>query len=568
MKVLSILLMSLVPRGTPHIIPDKIVARQPSLIPSSPPTAFPTPSPPLRVDARKQSKNVHDFFRLYGWLEENTNIPDNELPRAIRKIQRTLRTPETGVYDKHMDDVMNRPKCGTIQAYNESDASTNEPLSKRYVLWGAKWNHSPLTYRFINYTADLPVERQQTLISAAFSRWTDLLPLSIVPAPPNTARADIHIRFMSMGPNETMYAFTNMIADGLTMSSGLINVTFNDDYPWSDDRLFNFTAVHEIGHALGLSHSKVEEAVMFAYFDGFIRPLHPDDKAAIHKVYGWKEPRWTRIDANAKTKDIMQVSSINDTPSSTNGLYQLRTGGQVLFYSSATGSWTTVDNNKDTVQVTGAGSLLYQRHADGSTYRYTGSGTSWQQIGAASDNVLEIVAAADQIYQRRKDGWTARWSGSGMQWSTIQGPNAALSRQIAVTDSKTLWNLLGNGDLMRSSWPHSKNGWEHVDANPQNIAIAVGGEEFYKLQSNGMVVWLDLDMYYWSVIENADSVAIYAEGMFVFSRHRDGSIWRYTGTPGVWEELDEKPGSVGVVGDREGRVWELLGNGEVLRLVS
>ena len=113
-----------------------------------------------------------------------------------------------------------------------------------------------------------------------------------------------------------------MIADGLALSSGLINITFNDDYNWSDDRLFNFTAVHEIGHALGLSHSKVEDAVMFAYYVGFIRPIHPDDAAAIHIAYGWKEPKWTRIDGNKATKDLIQVTSPNTTnPAFVDGIF-------------------------------------------------------------------------------------------------------------------------------------------------------------------------------------------------------------------------------------------------------
>ncbi|KAF2636165.1 zincin [Massarina eburnea CBS 473.64] len=403
--------------------------------------------------------------------------------------------------------------------------------------------------------------------STAFAKWTALLPISIVPAPSKAPSADIHIRFMSMSPSENQYAFTNMIADGLALSPGLINITFNDDYNWSDDRLFNFTAVHEIGHALGLSHSKVEDAVMFAYFVGIIRELHPDDEAAIHSVYGWKDPRWSRIDMNAATKNLIQVSSTTSTPAVVDGIYQLRSTGQVLYYSPS-GSWTSVDNNKDTVQITGSNGYLYQRHADGSTYKYSGSGSDWQWIGGASDNVIDIVAASDQVYVRRKDGWIARWSGTGQQWTTIQQPSTPSSRQIAITDSKVLWVLLTNGDLVRSEWPYSPTGWQTVDINAANSAITVGGENFYKLQSDGKIVWLDTVQYFWSTIENSGSVGVYAVGEFVYSRHGDGSIWRYTGTPGVWEMLDSRGDSVSVVGDRRGRVFEMLSGGDIYKLVS
>ena len=181
--------------------------------------------------------------------------------------------------------------------------------------------------------------------------------------------------------------------------------------------------------------------------------------------------------------------------------------------------------------------------------------------------MLEIVASAgDQIYQRRKDGWIARWTGSGTSWTTIEQPRN--SRQIAITDSRVLWNLLSNGDLVRSQWPHNV-GWTIVDVNPLNINIAVGGNEFYKLQSDGLVVWLDSVLYYWKVIDDqGDVVSIYAVGFYFYVRRRDGSVWRYTGTPGVWEQLDDRRESEVVIGDRRGSVWEMLGGGDVLRLVS
>jgi hypothetical protein len=304
---------------------------------------------------------------------------------------------------------------------------------------------------------------------------------------------------------------------------------------------------------------------MFPYYDGMIHPLHPDDAAAVHVLYGWKNPRWSKIDSNSGSKFITQISSNSSTPAAQDGLYQLRSSGQIMWYSSS-GSWVSVDNNKDTVQIAGSSGNLYQRHLDGTVYRYTGTGSNWTPISSPSDNNLDIVTAADAVYLRRKDGWVARWSGSGTSWTTIEQPS--LSKQIAVTDEKTLWNLLTTGDVVRSEWPYTGNGWVIVDQNPSNIAIAVGGEEFYKLQTDGKIVWLDLDAYYWRTIENANSVNIYASGQYLYSTHKDGSIWRYTGTPSIWEQLDNVKNSASVIGDRRGQVWEMLSTGELYRLVS
>ncbi|KAF9735790.1 hypothetical protein PMIN02_008103 [Paraphaeosphaeria minitans] len=548
---------------------NDLVARGTSIIPSAAPT--PTPTPPLadglRVDKNKRSKNVHNFFKAYGWLKKDEVIPDSKLPAAIRKIQKILKVPETGVYDAHLDIIMSKPRCGTIPQYNPSESLENSTLQSRYVLWGPKWDHTSITYRFVNYTADLPAAQQRSLVGAAFARWTQIAPITITEAPSSTPRADIYIRFMTMGPTEDVYAFTNMIADGLALSSGLINITFNDDFAWNDDRLFNYTAVHEIGHALGLSHSKVEPAIMFPFFEGDIRPIHPDDQAGIHSVYGWKNPRWSRIDSNVASKGVIQISSASGAVSTLDGLYQLRSTGQILRYNPA-GSWTSVDNNKGTIQIAGSNNFLCQRHIDGTIWKLTAGSSTWQQISPASSNVIDISAAANQVYMRRKDGWVARYSGSGQSWLTVAQPSALASRQLAASDSATLWNLLANGDVVRSEYPYTSDGWQVVDSNPSNIAIAVGGEDFYKLQSDGSIVWLDSTEWFWRTIEDDESVAVYAVGSFVYSRHKDGSVWRYTGSPGVWEMLDGRADSVVVVGDRKGGVWEMVSGGDIYRLVS
>src|SRR5262245_40515053 len=45
------------------------------------------------------------------------------------------------------------------------------------------------------------------------------------------------------------------------------------------------TALHEIGHALGLGHSAVTTAVMYAFANG-VTTLQPDDIAGIQAIYG------------------------------------------------------------------------------------------------------------------------------------------------------------------------------------------------------------------------------------------------------------------------------------------
>ena len=51
---------------------------------------------------------------------------------------------------------------------------------------------------------------------------------------------------------------------------------------------FYWTALHEIGHALGLDHSNFADAVMYPFYTGFKDnlQLNEDDINGIHYLYG------------------------------------------------------------------------------------------------------------------------------------------------------------------------------------------------------------------------------------------------------------------------------------------
>jgi hypothetical protein len=133
-----------------------------ALIPSASPTVSVAPS--ATADQRKHSKHVNDFYKLYGWLKPNTTVPDADLPKAIRKIQTVLTEPVTGVFSDKMMHIMTSPRCGTEQPYNDTAAKAPGDLHKRYVLWGPKWAKTTLTWRFINYSTDVPVAQQQSTL--------------------------------------------------------------------------------------------------------------------------------------------------------------------------------------------------------------------------------------------------------------------------------------------------------------------------------------------------------------------------------------------------------------------
>ena len=71
------------------------------------------------------------------------------------------------------------------------------------------------------------------------------------------------------------------------------DIHFDDDETWilTKDKQgtdFYWTALHAIGHALGLDHSSYKDAVMYPFYTGFKENLrlNEDDVQGIHYLYG------------------------------------------------------------------------------------------------------------------------------------------------------------------------------------------------------------------------------------------------------------------------------------------
>jgi len=66
------------------------------------------------------------------------------------------------------------------------------------------------------------------------------------------------------------------------------DILFNTSQPWQSNSGYDLesVAIHELGHALGMSHSAITSADMYAYYTGVNQWADPDDVAGMQSIYG------------------------------------------------------------------------------------------------------------------------------------------------------------------------------------------------------------------------------------------------------------------------------------------
>jgi peptidoglycan hydrolase-like protein with peptidoglycan-binding domain len=262
----------------------------------------------LGLGARgEEVRSVYDYLRQYGYFQNeelaehypnwtpavlrepaDPEVFDDAIEEAVELFQAANGLPVTGVVDDEMQQVMKMPRCSFPDYYNPPNMiHFHEP--HYFTAQGSTWANKNLSYRFANYTGDMSQGDVRSQVQNALFSWTSSSAVSFTE--------------VGSGENLTLGFYSGDHGDGSPFdgSSGVLahayypayggDIHFDDAETWSTSAgsgkiHLETVALHEMGHSLGLGHSGVSSAVMYAYYGGARTSLTDDDRAGIWSLYG------------------------------------------------------------------------------------------------------------------------------------------------------------------------------------------------------------------------------------------------------------------------------------------
>ncbi len=139
-------------------------------------------------------------------------------------------------------------------------------------------------------------------------------------------------------------------------------------------------------------------------------------------------------------------------------------------------------------------------------------------------------------------------------------------------------------DAARNTCIAPGTGWVLLDSNGDSVGIVADGASLYQMHRDGGI-WRYTGSPQWQLLDdNGDTMKIAASGGNVYQIHKTGKIWKYAGTP-QWQLLDSNGDSVDIVADgpylyqmhKTGKIWKYVGtpqwqllddNGDTMKIAA
>ncbi|GMR51191.1 hypothetical protein PMAYCL1PPCAC_21386, partial [Pristionchus mayeri] len=219
---------------------------------------------PVTVDRAQQ------YLQTYGYLEPSLLMasgaggveeesPAERMSNAVKRFQGMAGIEETGELDEETREKMAAPRCGVP----DSAAYSKGP--------SLKWDKNDLTYSIDNVVSDMSERETRAAVKAALAAYSEVTPLKFEEV--DAGQGDLKLRF-AQGAHRG--CFESFDGEGGTLAHAFFpkngRVHFDADEKWTvmdENNLpvrthtdFFGTAMHEIGHALGLYHVRDPSSIM------------------------------------------------------------------------------------------------------------------------------------------------------------------------------------------------------------------------------------------------------------------------------------------------------------------
>lgn len=222
----------------------------------------------VALEAGPAIKDIITHLACYGCLPLDSEIEKLEasgplrqytiLSMGLAKFQEYAEIPKTGIFDIETANHINKPHC-----HNRGDMSRNV-LNSALMKWYSKAKRKKITYCFNEYSHQLTVHEIRDTFEKAFKVWEDrsIAPVTFMEVAPHPGKGNIRIRWTdSGGGGEYGPVFVAYQSNFLNASTP-IQMYFDEDTKWTVDNLRR-AVVHQVGHILGLPHSRDKSDVMW-----------------------------------------------------------------------------------------------------------------------------------------------------------------------------------------------------------------------------------------------------------------------------------------------------------------
>jgi hypothetical protein len=461
---------------------------------------------------------------------------DQGLTDALRSFQRRHGVPDSGIVDNETALLLSTRRC------------SNPDIGIKIITSGRRWPRTRLTYGFRNYTGSLSQAEIRSVMREATRIWSSVTPLRFRELAVPRFSVDIEILFAlgdhgdgspfdgAGGPDRNILAHAFFPPPSAGTLAG--DIHFDDAQPWSMGLLLS-TALHELGHSLGLEHSSVSNAVMFANLNG-ATTLHADDVKSIQSLYPFQ---WQERDIFL---EVAQSSDETPTP--------IMAVGDPCSYLDPSGR--------------SAHQHVIYRGEDNGIHELAWNPTSWQYVrlfdavagrpvDAASDPFgyvdLSDRSALQHVFYRGIDGHIHELSWNPNSWAyqdlfDLVLANTGHVAVLAVGEPHGYIDYTGkssvqhvfyrgvDGHIHELAWSPTR--WEYRD-----LFVSVQGPDIPVEAAGDPFAYID-----WTGVSSLQHV---------FYRGIDGHIHEFSWKPSQWEYRD----LFGTIA-AEGRVLPTLARGE------